>query len=134
MKKFLFSVVIIFISCKSFAQIATIFTNEISDSTSTRAGIIGDFNFNSTALTTRFLSKFYTGSYIDTESKNSVLERTRNKNRIGAESSFGLFVAVKLDSVFHRKNVNFFFSIREKRWSQAEFRAFLSRLSFLSAF
>jgi len=129
-KKFLFSVVIIFISCKSFAQIATIFANEISDSTSTRAGIIGDFNFNSTALTTRFLSKFYTGSYIDTESKNSVLERTRNKNRIGAESSFGLFVSVKLDSIFHKKNVNFFFSLRDREHLDARYSDDFFKLGF----
>ena len=130
MKKFLFLIVILCICSSSFAQIPAIFTNEISDSSSSRTGITGDFNFNSTALTTKFLSKFYNGEYIDKESKNSVLDRTRNKNRIGAEANFGIFVAVKLDSVFHKKDVNFFFSVRDREHFDARYSDDFFKLGF----
>ena len=114
MKKLLF---ILFIGCAAFtakAQMATIFDAHISDSCSSRAGIIGDFSFNSTALTTQFVSKFYNGDYIDRESKDAIMGRSRNKNRIGAEANYGFFVAVKLDSVMHKKNVHFFLSLHDR--------------------
>jgi len=120
-KKFLIVFFIISLNFFAKAQIASIFADEILDSAKTRVGIGGDYDLNSTAFTTSFLTKFYTGGYIDNDLKNSVLSRIKNTNRIGANFSYGVFGAFKLDSLCHNKNISIFFSVRDRFHFDAQF-------------
>ncbi len=119
--------------CVQFAskgQISTILANEFEDSAKTRVGIIGEYSLNSNALTTKFISKFYTGGHLDTDLKNSVLNRLGSKNRIGADINYGIYATFKLDSLFHKKNVDLFFSLREREHFDALFSEDLYRVGF----
>lgn len=121
MKKFSILLLIILIDFKTEAQLPTIFAKETADSSSIHIGIIGDIDFNSSALTTRFISKFYTGSYIDQDTKDGVLNRTKNVNRVGADVNYGVFASIKPDSLFHKKGINYFFSIRDREHFDAKY-------------
>jgi len=103
------------------AQIAAIFSDEFPDSTKTRIGLVADYGLNATAFTTQFISKFYNGGYIDTDLKEQVLKRTKNMNTIGADLNYGVYVGVKLDSFFHKKNISLFFSLRDKAHFDARY-------------
>lgn len=103
------------------AQISAIFQNNISDSTKVRIGFLGDYNLNATSLTNSFMTKFYTGGFIDSDLKNAVLDRTKDKNRIGAEINFGMHGAFKMDTLFHKNYFHLFFSIRNRAHFDAQF-------------
>ena len=83
LKKLSILIVILSFQFVSQAQIASIFADEFPDSAKTRIGIGGEYELNSNALTSAFISKFYKGGYIDTDLKNSVLDRVKNKNSNG---------------------------------------------------
>ncbi|MCX6295686.1 MAG: DUF5723 family protein [Bacteroidetes bacterium] len=103
------------------AQISAIFSDEFPDSSKTRVGLIGDFGINSTALTSQFISKFYNGGFINTELKNQVLSRVKNMNTVGVDLNYGIYLGLKLDSLFHKKNVSLFFSMRDRAHFDARF-------------
>ncbi len=103
------------------AQIATLFTEELSDVSKARIGITSDYFVNANSLTSNFINKFYTGGYIDVTLKNQVLARTKNSNRIGAELNYGVFAAFKMDSLFHKNVFNLFFSVRDRTHFDSHF-------------
>ena len=121
LKKILFILFVVILQFNADAQISAIFSDEFPDSTKVRVGLVGDFGINSTSLTSQFVSKFYKGGYIDADLKNSVLDRTRNMNTIGADLSYGVYVGIKLDSLFHKENVSLFFSVRDRAHFDARF-------------
>ena len=121
MRKHLILLLIFIYNFKTEAQLPTIFSKETSDSSHLHIGVIGDAGFNSSALTTHFISKFYTGSYIDQDTKDGVLNRTKNTNRIGADVNYGAFVSVKADSLFHKKGISYFLSIRNREHFDAQY-------------
>ncbi len=121
LKKIVLFLVFAFIEIGSQAQISAIFSDEFPDSTKTRVGITGDFDMNASALTSEFLSKFYKGGFIDDDLKNRVLDRTRNMNTIGANLNYGVYVGIKLDSLFHKQNVSLFFSLRDRAHFDARY-------------
>ena len=99
----------------------TIFANEFSDSAKIRVGVAGEYGLNSNALTNEFTSKFYTGGYINNDLKDEVLNRVRNTNRVGADVNYGIYVAFMPDSLFHKKNISVFFSVRDREHFDARF-------------
>ncbi len=103
------------------AQICTIFADEFPDSSKTKIGLISDYDLNSNSLTNAFLSKFYLGGYIDTDLKNSVLDRIQNKNTVGGNLNYGVYASFKLDYFLKNKNLNFFFSVRDRLHFDAHF-------------
>lgn len=121
MKKLFILIFIISVNYISKAQIATIFADDFIDSAKTRIGIVGDYDLNSNAFTTTFLTKFYTGGFIDTDLKNSVLDRAKNINRMGANFNYGIYAAIKLDSSKHKKDVSVFFSVRDRFHFDSQF-------------
>lgn len=121
MKKFISILFIFVISSGLQAQIAAIFSDEFPDSAKTRIGIGADYDLNSNALTTAFISKFYKGGYIDADLKNSVLDRVKNKNRMGANINYAVYAAFQLDSIFHRQNISLFFSVRDRAHFDTKF-------------
>lgn len=130
MKKisYLFLFVLTYINAP--AQISAIFQNTISDSTKVRIGVQGDYNLNATSLTNSFMTKFYTGGFIDSDLKNTVLDRTKENNRIGAEINYGIYGAFKMDSLFHKNYFNLFFSIRNRAHFDAQFSRDLYTVGF----
>jgi hypothetical protein len=108
----LFYLLILFSNGK--AQIATLFSEELSDVPTTRMGITTDYFANASSLTANFINKFYTGGYIDVALKDQVRNKTKNSNRLGAELNYGLFAAFKLDSLFHKEGFNLFFNVRDR--------------------
>lgn len=112
---------ILFVTFSAKAQITAIFADEFPDSAKVRTGISADYSLNSSAFTNYFISKFYKGGYIDTDLKNLVLGRMRNTNRVGADLNYGIYAAFKLDSIFHKKNVSIFFSVRDRAHFDARF-------------
>ncbi len=103
------------------AQISAIFSDEFPDSTKVRVGIVGDYGINSTSFTAAFISKFYKGGFIDAKTKDDVLKRTKNMNTVGADLNYGVYLGIKLDSIFHKKNVSLFFSLRDRAHFDARF-------------
>jgi hypothetical protein len=124
----LFLITLIHLS--SSAQISDVFADDFPDSSMVRMGIAGNYNFNSNALTNQFISKFYTGGYINNDLKNSVLTRVKNNNRLGADVSYGIYTAFKLDSLFHKKNLSFFFSLRDRFHVDGQFSKDLFKVGF----
>ena len=94
---------------RSTAQITAVFSDVFPDAAKTRIGLVGDFDINSNSITSKFFSKFYKGGYIDSDLKKQVLDRLKNQNRIGADVNYGAYVGIKLDSIFHKKNISLFF-------------------------
>lgn len=121
MKKILF--ILILLSCKINAngQISAIFADEFPDSSKTRIGLVAEYGLNATALTSQFISKFYKGGFIDAGLKDQVLSRTKNMNNIGADVNYGVYVGIKMDSIFHKKNISLFFSLRDKAHFDARY-------------
>lgn len=130
MKKFFILFIFTFTQFTLRSQISAIFSDEFPDSTRTRIGIIGDAGINSTALTAEFVSKFYKGRFIDKELKDRVLGRIKNQNTIGADLNYGVYVGLKLDSIFHKKNVSLFFSLRDRAHFDAQFSKDLYKVGF----
>ena len=130
MKKLLFILLFISIRFTLSSQIAAIFADEFPDSASTRIGICAEGGINSTAFTAQFLSKFYKGGYIDKEQKDQVLDRVRNQNIIGADLNYGVYVGLKLDSLFHKKNISLFFSLRDRAHFDGQFSKDLYKVAF----
>lgn len=112
------------------AQIASIFADEFPDSAKTRIGIGGDYALGSNNLTNAFLMKFYKGGYIDNSLKNEVLNRSKNKNRAGADLSYGIYGAFEFDSLFHKPNFGLFFAVRDRAHLDAAFSKDLYKVGF----
>ncbi len=121
MKKILFILAILSVQINADAQIAAIFSDEFPDSTKLRIGLVADYGVNATALTAQFVNKFYKGGFIDVDLKDQVLKRTKNMNNIGADLNYGIYVGIKLDSLFHKKNVSLFFSVRDRAHFDARY-------------
>jgi hypothetical protein len=115
----LFYLLILFSNGK--AQIASLFTEELSDLPKARMGITSDYFVNASSLTTRFINKFYTGGYIDATLKGQVKSKTKNSNRLGAELNNGIFATFKLDSLFQKDVFNLFFNVRDRFHIDARF-------------
>ncbi len=130
MKKLFIFLFFISISYIGGAQIALIFDEEFMDSSKTRIGIGGDYDLNSNAFTNTFVSKFYKGGYIDNDLKNSVLKRIKNENRIGGNFNYGIYAAIKLDSFNPKKEISFFFSVRDRFHIDAQFSKDLYKVGF----
>ncbi len=121
MKKILFTLAIFSVQINADAQIAAIFSDEFPDSTKTRIGLVADYGINATALTSQFINKFYKGGFIDADLKDKVLKRTKKMNTIGADLNYGIYVGIKLDSIFHKKNISLFFSVRDRAHFDARY-------------
>lgn len=130
LKKILFILAILSVQINADAQIAAIFSDEFPDSTKTRVGLIADYGINATALTSQFVNKFYKGGFIDDDLKNQVLKRTKNLNNIGADLNYGIYVGIKLDSIFHKKNISLFFSVRDRAHFDARYSKDLYKVGF----
>ena len=112
------------------AQIATIFADEFPDSSKTKIGITSNYDLNSTAFTNTFISKFYLGGYINTDLKNTVLNRLKNANQIGGNLNNGVYAAFKLQSFGGSKNISLFFSVRDRLHFDSQFSGDLYKVGF----
>ena len=120
MKKTL-TIIIVLFSLTVQAQILAIFADHFPDSSNVRIGIMAEYELNSNAFTNEFVSKFYKGGYIDTDLKNRVLGRIRNSNQIGGDINYGIYGSFKLDSLFHKKNISVFFTVRDRQHFDGRF-------------
>ncbi len=130
MRKLFIILLITFINHRAKSQIASIFSDEFSDSSKTHFGITGDYDFNSNALTNSLLAKFYLGGYIDTDLKNSVLNRLKNENRLGGNIDYGAYASVKMKSFLGSKFISLFFSARDRTHLDAQFSKDLYTVGF----
>jgi len=124
------SLFLLVFSFRSDAQIASIFADEFPDSASTRIGVNADYAIGSNCLTNEFMGKFYKGGFIDEKLKNEVLSRTRNRNRLGGDVNMGIYAAFKLDSLFHKKDVSLFFTVKDRQHFDAAFSKDLYKVGF----
>jgi hypothetical protein len=125
---FIFSFFLLRLSAQS--QITAVFADEFPDSSRTRIGITGDYGINSNALTGEFVSAFYKGGFIDKGMKDRVLDRAHNLNVIGADLNYGIYVGFRPDSIFHKKDVSLFFSVRDRAHFDAQFSRDLYKVGF----
>lgn len=130
MKKISLIVILCLCMFSMSAQMSFIYSDEFPDSAKVRVGIAGDAGINSSSLTAAFIGKFYNGGYIDDDLKNSVLEKTRLKNRIGADMNYGIYAAFAPDSFMHKKNVSFFVSLRDRQHFDARFSKDFYKVAF----
>lgn len=127
-----FNIILFFIAIQfsAQAQIESFFADEFPDSSKTRIGLMADYDLNSNALTSQFINKFYKGKYLDTDLKNSVLDRVKNNNQVGANINYSVYGVFKTDSLFHKKNISIFFSIKDREHFDARFSKDLFKVGF----
>lgn len=130
MKKAFILLFVFFFNKYSAGQISVIYAENLSDSVYNRTGIYGDFGFNSTSLSTNFVRKFYSGEYIDKDTKDGVLNKTRLKNRVGEDLNYGIFGSFSPDSIFHQKNYSFFINICDREHFDARYSDDLFKVGF----
>jgi hypothetical protein len=118
-KAILFYLLISFLCGK--AQIAAVFSDELTDVQKARIGVTADYFINASSFTNQFIGKFYKGGFIDVSLKDQISKRTKNSNRIGAELNYGIFAAFRLDSLFKSNHFNLFFCIRDRQHVDAHF-------------
>jgi hypothetical protein len=125
-------IIILFISIAAIvkAQIPVIYSQEFNDTAKLKVGFVADYSLNSNSFTSTFISKFYNGGYINNDLKNQVLDKTKLKNRIGADGNMGIFVAFMPDSFLHKKNIGFFVSLRDRQHFDARFSKDFYKLAF----
>lgn len=129
-KKFNILLLFVIIHFSVQAQIQSFFADEFPDSSKTRIGLMADYDLNSNALTSRFISQFYKGKYLDTDLKNSVSDRVKNTNKVGANINYSVYGVFKIDSIFHKKNNCLFFSIKDREHFDARFSKDLFKVGF----
>ena len=130
MKKGYILLFLLVINLITNAQIADIYADEFPDSANVRFAVSGNYSFNSNAITNEFISKFFRGGYINGDLKNSILTRIKDENRMGADVSTGIYCALKLDSLFHKKNMSIFFSLHDREHFDALFSKDLFKVAF----
>jgi Family of unknown function (DUF5723) len=112
------------------SQIAQLFFDEFTDSSKTKMGVIADYGFNSNALTSQFVSRFYNNGYIDPELKKDILNRVRQSNRIGGDINSGIFITIKPDSLFHKSSYMWFVNLKERAHFDSRFSDDLYKVAF----
>jgi len=112
------------------AQIPVIYAQEFNDTAKFKVGFTADYGLNSNSFTAEFISKFYKGGYINKDLKDGVLDKTKLRNRIGADGNMGIYVAYTPDSFMHKKNIGFFLSLRDRQHFDARFSRDFYKLAF----
>lgn len=107
-----------------------IYSDDFPGDAKVRAGIHADYDLNSNALTNALVAKFYRGGYIDNDIKKVGFDELKNFNRVGGNYSYGIYAAIKPDSVFHKKHISFFLSVRDRLHVDARFPRDLFTLGF----
>lgn len=130
MKK-LFTIFIITLSgLTAKGQVESFFVSEFDSPERTSVGILSNYDIKSNNITSAFSNKFITGGFIDDELKNSVLDRSKNANRIGGNLNSGIFSTFGLTSDTAQNNLNLFVSIKDRAHFDMGFSKDLFRLSF----
>ena len=74
----------------------------------------GGYYLNSNAITTEFTSFFYKGGFITPEVKDRVQDKLKYSNRIGGDLDYGISIAWKPDSLWHKNNLSLNFSLKDR--------------------
>ena len=93
-------------------------------------GIKGEFQINSTALTTKLYDAFIFGKYIDNTTKDAISKRLVHYNKIGADLNSGLYFAHKIDTFLGKTGYSYFCSINDRQHGDALFTEDLFKVGF----
>jgi len=84
------------------------------------AGIYGNADYSSNAVTTAFLTNYIQGSYLDDNLKQQVVSNLQNTNRLGYSLNYGAMGVLYNDTI--KSHVfNFFIALRHKSYINAAF-------------
>ena len=118
---------LLFISISSVAQTFSPVFTETNPGSSLGAGF--DYGVNSSSVNIKFFNTFYRGDYIDDDLKQSVFDKTKDKNRLGFDLNYGLWYVHNPDSV-SGKSMSWFVSLRNRQHADALFTGDLFKTYF----
>lgn len=84
------------------------------------AGIYGNADYSSSAVTSAFASNFLQGSYINDNLKQQVVSNLQTSNRLGYSLNYGAFGVLYNDTI-KKHAFNFFVAMRHKDYVNANF-------------
>ncbi|HTB31705.1 MAG TPA: hypothetical protein VK808_06745, partial [Bacteroidia bacterium] len=85
------------------------------------AGMYGNADYSSSAITSAFATNFIEGNYLDSAQKQQVSSRLKNSNRLGYSLNYGIFGVLYNDTVKGKRAFNFFIALRHKAYLNIEF-------------
>lgn len=94
------------------------------------AGIYGDIDYSSNALTNAFVTNFLEGHYIDDNLKQQVVSNLQTSNRIGYSLNYGIIGVLYNDTVNKKHVLNFFVALRNKSYLNANFPPDVFKVAF----
>lgn len=94
------------------------------------AGIYGNVDYSSNAITSTFAASFLQGKYIDSAHKQQVSSRLKNSNRMGYSLNYGIFGVLYNDTVKGKRAFNFFVALRHKDYLNVAFPSDVFNVAF----
>lgn len=94
------------------------------------AGIYGDADYSSSAVTSAFATNFLQGSYINNDLKQQVVSNLQTTNRLGFALNYGVLGVLYNDSIHKKHAFNFFIALRNKEYVNANFTSDVFNLAF----
>lgn len=120
-------IIFLFCSTQSFPQnFSPVFTE-----TNPSSALGGSFDYavNSSSVNMKFINTFYRGDFIDQDLKQSVFDKTKDKNRLGFDLNYGLWYVHNPDSA-SKKKTGWFVSVRNRMHADALFQGDLFKTYF----
>jgi len=115
------------ISLSSVAQTFSPVFTENKPGSALGAGF--DYGVNSSSVTVKFFNFFYRGDFIDTDLKESVFRKIKDKNRLGFDLNYGLWYVHNPDSA-SLKSTSWFVGFRNRMHADAQFTGDLFKTYF----
>lgn len=85
------------------------------------AGIYGDADYSSSAVTTAFATNFLEGNYLNDNLKQQVSSNLQTANRLGYSLNYGILGVLYNDTINKKGVFNFFIALRNKSYVNANF-------------
>ena len=93
-------------------------------------GIYGNADYNSSTITSAFLTNFLQGSYINDNLKQQVVSNFQTANRLGYSLNYGAIGVLYNDTINKKHAFNFFVALRHKDYINANFAADVFNIAF----
>ncbi|HTA26722.1 MAG TPA: DUF5723 family protein [Bacteroidia bacterium] len=94
------------------------------------AGMYGNADYSSSAITSSFAATFLQGGYIDSTHKQQVSSHLRNGNRLGYSLNYGIFGVLYNDTIKGKRAFNFFVALKHKEYLNIAFPSDVFNLAF----
>ncbi|MBL4625586.1 MAG: hypothetical protein JKY42_10675 [Flavobacteriales bacterium] len=103
-----------------------------SDSNKVNAGIYGEIQYNSSAITNEFAQAFYQGEYLTDDIKRITTDRMTDFGRLGLDINYGVYTSLRLNKFFGRNpyRLNWFLGVFNREHTDLSIPKYLFKLVF----